>query len=159
MRAIASGLLPRADKQVFQLLREYLHGVEFVGVKQSTWIGFRVTCKLVNKSGDNVLLSPRVVKLARTTVGSLKDIRHLIVQGVVEMMADGIGNCRLAGACIAGQQEDSWTVGQWILRPVVNAVKDGDSCSWSARPAIQRSRPFDISVVDGLLGTRPVVQL
>ena len=118
-----------------------------------------MTCKLVYKSGDNVLLLPRVVELTRTTVGSLKDIRHLIVQGVVEMMADGVGNCRLAGACIAGQQEDPWTVGQWILCPMVNAVEDGDACAWRASPAIQRSRPFDSSVVDGPLGTKPVVQL
>ena len=96
MRAVASGLLPRADKQVIQLLREYLHRVELVSVKQSTCIGFRVTCKLVYKSGDNVFLPPCVVKLTRTTVGSLKDIGHLIVQGVVEMMADSVGNCRLA---------------------------------------------------------------
>ena len=96
MRAIASGLLPRANKQVFQLLRKYLYRVEFVSVEQSTCIRFRVTCKLVYKSGDDVLLAPRVVKLTRTTVGGLKDIWHLIVQGVVEMMADGVGNCRLA---------------------------------------------------------------
>ena len=159
MRAIASGFLPRAYKKVLQLLREYLDRVEFVGVKQSTCIGFRVTCKLVYKSGDNVFLPPRVVKLTRTTVGSLKDIGHLIVQGVVEMMADGVGNGRLAGACIAGQQKDPWTVGQWILCPMVNTVKDGDACAWRASPAIQCSRPFDISVVDGPVGTRPFVQL
>ena len=97
MRAITSGLLPRADKKVLQLLREYLlHRVELVSVKQSARIGLRATCKLVYKSGDNVLLPPRVVKLTRTTVRSLKDVCHFIVQGVVEMMADGVGNCRLA---------------------------------------------------------------
>jgi hypothetical protein len=77
-------------------LKEYLHRVEFVSVKQSACIEFRVTCKLIYKSRDNVFLLPRVVKLTRTTVGSLKDIWHLIVQGVVERMVDGVGNCRLA---------------------------------------------------------------
>ena len=100
MLAIASELLPKVDKQVFQLLS--LHRVGFVSVKQSTCIGFRVTCKLVYKSGVNVLLLPRVVELTRTIVGSLKHIKHLIVQSV-EILADGVGNCRLAWACITGQ--------------------------------------------------------
>ena len=94
MRAITSRFLPRADKQVLHLINEYLHGFLVVeSVKQGTCIGFRVMCKLVYKSGDDILLPPRVVKLTRTTVSSLKDIWHLIVQGVVEMMADSVGNC------------------------------------------------------------------
>ena len=159
MRTIASGLLPRAYKKVLQLFRGFLHRVKFVGVKQSTRVGFRLTCKLVYYSGDNVLLPPRVFKLTRTTKGSLKDIRHVIVISLVEMMAYGVGNCRFARTCITGQQEDPWTVRRWILRPMVNTVKDGDACPQCASPARRCSRTFEIGVVESLGRARPVVQL
>ncbi len=103
------GFPPWTNKEVLHLLGQLVGRVEFVEFMQSMGIRSRRSSELVCEGGNNMDLPSCHFKLAGTKKGAAYDgmsSSTFFLLKPVEVLGNGICDCRLARASLAGQPED-----------------------------------------------------
>ena len=106
-------LLPWTNKEVFHLFGQLVRRIELVQFMQSVGVRSRLSSELVCKGGNDMDLSSCLFKLAGAKKGAAQDGTSsgmFFLLKLMEVLGNGICNCRLAGASLTSQPEDGRAV-------------------------------------------------
>ena len=152
-------LLPWTNKEVFHLFGQLVRRIELVQFMQSVGVRSRLSSELVYKGGNNTDFLSSLFKLAGAKKGAAQDGTSsgmFFLLKLMEVLGNGICNCRLAGASLASQPEDGRAVRRDGIGPCDYIIQNLLARSFGAWFAGHCRLGPQVSAVDHLPSTNTV---